>query len=114
MALPIAVTFILELPAVNPETAIVAIPDPLVTAVGALKPRTAGSVAANDTVTPVMGTPNVSLIVALSVALEPPTTSEETPELFKAMLAPTTLTVTVVGLAVHAVHEAVRVEIRLV
>ena len=104
----------LELPAANPETATIATPDPLVTAVMALKPRTAGSVAANDTVTPVMGTPNVSLTVALSVALEPPTTSEETPELFNAMLAPTTLTVTVAGLAVHAMHEAVSVEIRLV
>lgn len=114
LALPIAVTFTLELPAANPDTATVAIPDPLVTAVVALKPRTAGSVAANDTVTPEMGTPNVFLTVALSVPLEPPTTSEETPELFKAMLAPTTLTVTVAGVAVHAVHDAVSVETRLV
>ena len=82
----------LAFPAANPETATVATPELLVTPVGAIKPRIAESVAAKDTVTPAIATPNTSLTVALNVGLEPPTTSDDTPELFKAMLAPTTFT----------------------
>ena len=90
--MPIADTLMLALPAANPETATVATPEPLVTPVGALKLSTFESVAAKDTVTPDIGIANTSLTVAVSAALGPPTTSEETPELFKAMLAPTTFT----------------------
>lgn len=112
MALPSADTLMLALPAANAETVTVAKPEPLVTPVGALKPSTAESVAAKDTVTPDIACPNTSLIVALSVALAPPTISDVTPELVKAMLAPITFTWLVAGLAVHPAQEAVSVEMR--
>lgn len=104
----------LALPLPAPKTATVATPATLVTAVGAPRPRTAASVAAKVTVTPGIETPNTSLTVALRLALEPPTSSAGPPELLKAMLAPTIFTWLLAELAVHAVQEAVRVEIRFV
>lgn len=90
--MPSAETLILAAPAVNPETVTVATPELLVTPVGAFKPRTAGSVAAKDTVTPGITTPNTSLTVAFSVVLAPPTISDDPPELVTATLAPITFT----------------------
>jgi hypothetical protein len=104
----------LALPAVNPDTCTVATPELLVTAVAALKPRIKGSVAAKDTDTPDMDTPSASLTAAVSVALVPPAIREVPPELVKAILAPTTFTSVVTGLAVHPVHEAVSVAMRFV
>jgi hypothetical protein len=59
-----------------------------------------------------MDTPNASLTTAVSVALVPPAISDVPPELVKAILAPTTFTSVVTGLAVHPVHEAVSVAMR--
>ena len=97
-----------------PKTDTVATPELLVADVGALKPRIAASVAAKDTVTPGIATPNTSLIVALRAAFEPPTISADPPELLKAMLAPTIFTWLLTGLAVQALQDAVRVAMRFV
>lgn len=104
----------LALPLPAPKTATVATPEALVTAVGALRPRTAASVAAKVTVTPGMPRPNTSLTVALKPALAPPTSSAGPPELLKAMLAPDIFTWLVAGLAVQAAQDAVKVEMRFV
>jgi hypothetical protein len=101
-------------PAVKPETCTVATPKLSVTAVGVLKPRTPGSVAAKDTVTPDIENPSTSLTVAVSVALELPATIDVPPELVKAMLAPTTFTSVATGIAVHPVQDAVNVATRFV
>lgn len=114
LASPSAVALMLALPAPNPETATVATPELLVMPVGAFKPRTIASVAAKETVTPGIGTPNTSLTVALSAALELPTISADTPELLKEMLAPTTFIWLIAGLAVQPAQEAVSVELRFV
>ena len=112
--MPSAVALMLATPAVNPETVTVATPELLVTPVGALKLRIAGSVAAKDTATPGITTPNTSLTVALSAVPAPPTISADPPELVTATLAPITFTWAVAGLAVHPAHDAVSVEIRFV
>ena len=89
--MPSADALMLAVPAVNPATVTVATPELLVTPVGAFKPRIAGSVAAKDTVTPCITTPNTSLTVAFSVVVAPPTISDGAPELVTATLAPITL-----------------------
>ena len=114
MALPNADALMLAAPAVNPATVTVATPELLVIAVGAFKLRIAGSVAAKDTVTPGITAPNTSLTVALSDVVAPPTISDDAPALVRATLAPITFIWVVAGLAVHPVHDAVRVEIRFV
>lgn len=100
--------------AAKPDTITCATPELFVLADATFNPSTNGSVAANETYTSDIGTPEKLLTVAVNVEVAPPITSEVLPELVSAMLAPITVTGVAAGAAVHPAQEAVTVAIRFV